>query len=218
MTEGRRVPLHVGIIPDGNRRWAKTHGVDLHTAYLEGYENVKRIVRSLYELGVRIVTVYGLSMENCLHRPPNEKLVIEKVAVYALQDLRNDEFLRDNRIRILIIGDPGRFSRAVEAEALKTSKALDEGDGGLLTILICYSGRWEAEEYTLKGLVPPSLLLPPIDLVIRTGGARRLSGFPPLASDYAELYFSSKLWPDFTVKDVLEALKWYADQKRNFGR
>ncbi|MCE4627835.1 MAG: undecaprenyl diphosphate synthase family protein [Desulfurococcales archaeon] len=218
MSRNVGVPLHVGIIPDGNRRWARRHNVDLYMAYMRGYSNVKKISKRLYEMGIKVVTVYGLSMENCLRRPSDEKRIIEKVAIYALQDLRSDEFLRSRRIRLLILGDPGRFSRSVEAEALETSKALDSGDGGLLVLLICYSGRWEAEEYTSKGLIPPSLILPPIDLIIRTGGAKRLSGFPPLASDYAELFFSEKLWPDFTIEDAMEAVEWYARQKRNFGR
>jgi len=205
------VPIHVGIVPDGNRRWARRNGVSLLEAYLRGYRNVKMLSKELYNRSVRVVSVYGVSAENCEKRSPEEKKIIEKVAIHALRDLRSDEFVR-------VLGWPSRLSEAVATEAEITTRELDRGRGGLFVLLICYSGRAEIEWYSARGMIPPSLLLPPVDLVIRTGGVRRLSGFLPVASDYAELYFSDKLWPDFGLQDIEKALSWFSMQKRNFGR
>jgi undecaprenyl pyrophosphate synthase len=212
------IPLHVGIIPDGNRRWARRHGENLLKTYMRGYKNVVNIVKHLYDRGVKAVTVYGLSYDNCIKRDPLEKKIIEQVALYALRDMRDSEMLRTRKVRVLFLGDSSIFSETLEVEVGKTSKALDYNGDRLLVVLLCYSGRWEIDTYLSKGMVPPSLLLPPIDLIIRTGGARRLSGFVPISSEYAELYFTEKLWPDFTVKDADEALKWFSKQERNFGR
>ena len=212
------VPIHVGIVPDGNRRWARRNGVSLLEAYLRGYRNVKMLSKELYNRSVRVVSVYGVSAENCEKRSPEEKKIIEKVAIHALRDLRSDEFVRTRDIAVRVLGWPSRLSEAVATEAEITTRELDRGRGGLFVLLICYSGRAEIEWYSARGMIPPSLLLPPVDLVIRTGGVRRLSGFLPVASDYAELYFSDKLWPDFGLQDIEKALSWFSMQKRNFGR
>lgn len=212
------LPRHVGIIPDGNRRWARIHGASLLEAYMQGYRNLVRIVKHINNKGVRYITVYGLSRENCIFRSREEHEIIEKVAVTALRGIREDEDLKERDIRVLILGDPRMFSPKVEAEAIATVKSSRNRRGGLLTIAICYSGRWEVENYCSKGMSPPSLLLPPIDLLIRTGGRRRLSGFFPIAAEYAELYFTDTLWPDLREEEVDRAFNWFARQERNFGR
>ena len=213
------IPLHVGIIPDGNRRWAKRNGVSLLEAYMRGYRKVVEVTEYLYDRGVRVVSVYGLSRENCIRRSNGERRIIEEVAVYALRDLRRNPKLRRLGVTVRILGRPGLFSDRLLEEARETMRSLDGGRGGTLAILLCYSGSWEALEYSSRGLSPASLLaLPPLDLVIRTGGAHRLSGFLPCLAEYAELYFTETLWPDITFQEVDRALKWFSRQKRNFGR
>ncbi len=213
-----KLPRHVGIIPDGNRRWAKRHGKSLLETYLGGYRKVVEVVEYLYDKGVHLVSVYGLSRDNCIARNGDERKIIEGVAIYALRDIRNNEKLKRRGIRFRVLGDPQIFSEKVAKEASLTVKSLDKGEGGLLVVLICYKGSHEAQYYSSLGMVPPSLTLPPVDLIIRTGGTRRLSGFLPCLSEYAELYFTDTLWPDITLKEVDRALEWFSRQERNFGR
>ncbi len=214
----RMLPRHIGIIPDGNRRWAKRNGVGLFEAYKRGYERLVEIVKYINSLGINYISVYGLSYDNCLRRPPEEREVIGQIAVMALQDIRRDETLRERGIRVSIIGEPSIFGESLAREARLTVDSTHDRWSGVLTIAICYSGRWEMERYCSRGMIPPSLLLPPIDLLIRTGGMRRLSGFMPLALEYAELYFTETLWPDISVEEVDRAIQWFSRQPRNFGR
>ncbi len=209
------MPRHVGIIPDGNRRWARREGRALYEAYMKGYRNVVRVTEYLFDKGVDIVSVYGLSYDNCLKRSNGEKSIIEKIALFALRDLRRRVASRGFQVRVKFLGDPSIFGSRLAREASLTAKYLDRGDKTLI-LLVCYSGSWEARSY--RCVTPPSLLLPPVDLIIRTGGARRLSGFLPILSEYAELYFTDTLWPDFSIEELEEALEWFRRQQRNFGR
>jgi tritrans,polycis-undecaprenyl-diphosphate synthase [geranylgeranyl-diphosphate specific] len=213
-----KLPSHVGIIPDGNRRWARRNGKSLLEAYLYGYRKLVEVSEYLLDRGVRYLSVFSMSYENCVNRDPQEKKIIEEVAVYALRDIRFNQRFRDYGIRLLVLGDPSIFSERVAREASESVRILDGGRGGVLCLLICYSGRWEALHYSRLGMIPPSLLLPPVDLVIRSGSARRLSGFLPVASEFAELYFTDKLWPELALEDIESALEWFSRQKRNFGR
>jgi tritrans,polycis-undecaprenyl-diphosphate synthase [geranylgeranyl-diphosphate specific] len=187
--KNRQIPEHVGIIPDGNRRWARKHGWTLYRTYIHGYDKLVEITRYLNKKGIRMITVYALSYDNCLRRSPAEKSIIEKVAIKALRDLRMDPELEEKDIRVSVIGDPILLSKSLHAEARSTVMETHKRKGGQLTIALCYSGRWEVEKYIMRGMTPPSLQLSPIDLIIRTGGMRRISGFFPLLIEYAELYF-----------------------------
>ncbi len=218
MRKPDRIPIHVGIIPDGNRRWAKKHGVDLFNAYETGYKKLVEIIKYLNKRGIQYVSVYGLSYDNCRNRPIHEKKIIEDIAIMALRDLRRDRELEEKGIRVLVLGDPGIFSSKLYEEVQITVDATKNRDKGILLIGICYSGSWETRKFCKSGSTLPSLSYPPIDLIIRTGGMRRLSGFFPLLSEYAELYFMDKLWPEITIRDVDQALDWFARQPRNFGR
>ncbi len=212
------LPKHVGIIPDGNRRWARKNKVDLFDAYVRGYNKLVEIVKHLNSYNINYISVYGLSYDNCIRRSESEKRVIEEIAIMALRDLRKDKDLESNDIRVMILGDPTIFSNKLAEEAEYTVSATKHRKNGLLTIGICYSGQWEVKNYCGKKNTLPSLELPSIDLIIRTGGMHRLSGFFPLLSEYAELYFLDKLWPEITRQDITNALEWFSRQPRNFGR
>ena len=212
-------PLHVGLIPDGNRRWAKREGVNYITAYNRGYEVLKEILELLLETGVKYVSVYVMSRDNCLKRSRLELSILEALAIRGFRELRADSKIRSKNIGVSVLGDLGLLSRSVREEAERTISELNpEGSTAVLYLAICYGGRWEVEYYSKRGLVPPSLRMPPIDLVIRTGGRRRLSDFFPLASSYAELYFTDTLWPDLSPSELCKALEWYSKQERLFGK
>jgi tritrans,polycis-undecaprenyl-diphosphate synthase [geranylgeranyl-diphosphate specific] len=209
-------PLHVGIIPDGNRRWARRVGVSLRAAYEAGYRRLREVVDALYARGARYVTVYVLSRDNAVKRPPAERTLVYKLVERGLRDLSNDPKLESRGVAVTILGDPSVVPPSLWRTALSLVEATSGRRGGVLRLLIGYSSRWEVEEARRTGRVP-SLELPPVDLVIRTGGWRRLSDFVPLASAYAELYFTNTLWPDFTLSELDEALSWFAGVRRNFG-
>jgi len=213
------LPRHVGIIPDGNRRWARRNNVSLPEAYRRGYERLREIVRALEDRGARFVTVYALSRDNCTRRNGLELAALRELSKLAFQELLEDEEVVSGRLRVLVIGDYASFDPEIARLARTVMKASRWGGPNTLTILYCYTGLWELETAWSKGLLPPSLIhLPPLDLIIRTGGYSRLSGFLPALAEYAELYVTETLWPDFTVEELDRAIEWYMSNPKNFGR
>ena len=159
-----------------------------------------------------------LSYENCTRRSPIERAVLDELLVNGLRDLRKDEIINGERLKVKIVGDLSLVSWVAREEAMALEAETAHYDGGSLHLGICYSGEWERRMIAL-GTGAPSLIagVPSIDLVIRTGGMRRLSGFFPLQTTYAELYFTDLLWPEFSREELKKALEWYEAQKRNFG-
>nr|WP_274376801.1 undecaprenyl diphosphate synthase family protein [Acidilobus saccharovorans] len=205
-------------MPDGNRRFAKKHHISYFQAYRQGYERLREALRWVIEEGVRRAVVYVLSYENCTRRSPIEKAVLEDLLVNGLRDLRSDPIINGERISVRLVGDLSLVSEAARREGAALEEHTASYDGGSLHLGVCYSGEWE-RNVIATGTASPSLAagVPPIDLVIRTGGMRRLSGFFPLQTSYAELYFTETLWPEFTREELKKALEWFELQKRNFG-
>jgi len=208
----------IGIIPDGNRRFAKKYGLTYLQAYRQGYERLRQALRWAIEEGVRYTIVYVLSYENCAKRSPMERAVLDELLVNGLRDLRRDEVINGERIRVKVVGDLGLVSGVAREEAMALEAETAQYNGGSLHLGICYSGEWE-RQMILLGMGAPSLTagVPPIDLVIRTGNMRRLSGFFPLQTIYSELYFTNTLWPEFSREELKKALEWFNYQRRNFG-
>ncbi len=217
-TLSNKIPNHVGIIPDGNRRWAKKNHVDYAEAYIRGYKTLRYILKKLLSLGVRYVSVYVMSRDNCLKRDKLELDVLNELALRGFKELRDDPFVINNEVSIRVLGDLALVKEKVRSEAEKTIDATGSYNKRTLYIAICYGVRWEIKEAVKKGNLPYSLLIPPIDLVIRTGGRRRLSDFLPIPASYAELYFTEILWPDFNEEELIKAIKWFSRQERLFGR
>ncbi len=208
------MPVHVGIIPDGNRRWARKNNTSYAKAYETGYARLRDAIDYLMRKGVKYVSVYTMSRDNCRKRSKLELQVLYKLLIKGMRELRE----RDRKPRILVMGDLTLLPVEARREIRETVEATRNiGDYTLVTA-ICYSGVWEVEYYMKRGLMPPSLSLPPIDLLIRTGGFRRISSFLLLLLEYAELYFTDTLWPDFTEERLQEALDWFSSQERKFGR
>ena len=212
------MPGHVGIIPDGNRRWARLNNVPLSKAYETGYSVLKDTINQLHRLGVANISVYAMSRDNCVKRSMLERRILEGLALRALQELRSSRDLEENGVRVIVIGDLSLLPQRVRAEAIETMRSTMGRDGGFLAIALCYSGRWEIDYYTSRGLKPPTLELDPIDLLIRTGGYRRISSFFPMLLEYAEMYFTNTLWPDFGEEELLRSIEWFGSQQRKFGK
>jgi undecaprenyl diphosphate synthase len=232
--EARNLPAHVGIIMDGNGRWAQLRGEARVAGHREGSRAVRRIVRSARRLGVKALTLYAFSEQNWAR--PDEEV---ETLMLLLRDFllsERDELL-DNGIRLNAVGNLGRLPGIVRAvldplredSATRTEMTLTLAlsYGGREEIataareLACEvaSGRMRLEDVTAESLHGrmPSLRVGDPDLVIRTGGERRISNFLLYGLAYAELHFADVLWPDFSEADLYEAIASYQRRERRFG-
>ncbi|WP_048192823.1 polyprenyl diphosphate synthase [Pyrolobus fumarii] len=229
-----RLPSHVAIIPDGNRRWARRRGLPAWVGHLQGYKVMKRVLTRLWELGVRHITIYALSRENCTRRPREELTRLYELLVKALRDLRRDHRVTQGLVRPRVIGDMSLVPDFVVEEIHIVEKESHRNAPHTLNICVCYSGRWEIleavrkiaistraepntiDEDTFTRLLPMGDVPPP-DLLIRTGGELRLSNFLLWHVAYTELYFTRRLWPDFDDFELAKALLSYSRRERRFG-
>ncbi len=185
---------------------------------MEGYQRLRQALTWVIDEGVRRSVVYVLSHENCIRRNPQERSILDNLLMLGLRDLRKDRVVASEHIRVKVVGDLSLVSQEAREEARALEEETSSYDGGSLHLGICYSGEWE-RDIIVRGLPAPSITVavPQIDLIIRTGGMKRLSGFFPLQSNYAELYFTETLWPDFSREELRAALSWFNIQRRNFG-
>ena len=230
-TQGAR---HVAIIMDGNGRWAKLQGKMRVFGHKAGAKSVRRAVSYAVNNGIDALTLYAFSSENW-NRPAKEVSALMELFVWALDsEVKN---LHRHNVRLCIIGDISRFSSRLQ-DRIKKAEALTQDNTGLtLNIAANYGGRWDIVQsvkylasQVQEGLLRPDQIdeqilgnhicmneLPPVDLVIRTGGEHRISNFLIWQIAYAELYFIDVLWPDFDEQDFEGALNAFANRERRFG-
>jgi undecaprenyl diphosphate synthase len=210
------LPNHIGIIMDGNRRWAKKRLLPAAMGHKKGAEVFRERVRDLSQMGVKNATFYALSTEN-LQRSAGEVESLMKLFESQLEDiscLANDE-----KIRLLFIGDTSVFS-----EKLQRLISTAERDSAVQTGLVCriainYGARDEiVRAVKACGDSFADKLVPDADLIIRTGGERRLSNFLLWQAAYAELYFTDTLWCDFDRRELVKALEDYSNRNRRLGK
>ena len=208
--------LHVGIIPDGNRRWARSRGLTIRDAYEAGYNKLKEVARYLFDYNVRYLTVYAMSYDNCVKRDVDERNALLRVLDKAIVDLERERLLDEYDVKLVVSGD---LTLIPDGTRRKIQDLVERYSSGrrVLHVGLCYSVWWELSQLKHRNLGFEQRM-PPIDLVIRTGGARRISGFFPLLVEYAELYFTDTLWPELTRRELDLAIEWFRRQRRNFGR
>ena len=228
MTE--KIPKHVAIIMDGNRRWAKAQGLSVFEGHLAGYENLKKLIHYIFNKGVEVLTLYAFSTENWQRE---KKEVDSLMGIFCLAiDEALAELVEEN-IKIRFIGDRNGLSEDLVFGMERLEQESAQNTGGILVPAINYGGRDELVRAVKKIVeinVPLSAIqestislhldthgLPDPDLVIRTAGAMRISGFFLWQIEYTEFYFSKKPWPSFGKRDFDRALGQYAVRKRNFG-
>lgn len=225
------VPTHVGLILDGNRRWAREQGLPTLQGHKKGYENLKTVADAAFGRGVKYLSAFVFSTENWKRSKEEVGYLMELLFWVATHEVV--EMDRKN-IRLKFIGRPEGLSKkilkAIEAAEAKTAK----NTGGTLGLCLNYGGHWEIADAAAKMLaegvdpkaVTPEVFakylyapeLPMIDLMIRTSGEQRLSGFMLYRMEYAEMLFVEKHWPAFTPADLDEALAVYAGRQRRFGK
>ena len=215
------IPAHVGYIMDGNGRWAERRGLPRSAGYAEGLKAMLRVLRRTEERGVRVATVYAFSSEN-FARPEEESSAIADVV-----ERWNRSY--DGGWKVTYMGELSRFSESLRESVALVVGRTAENEGLRLNIALGYGGREDivnaARRAAAKGGIDSASFenclssagLPPLDLIVRSGGEKRLSGFMLYEAAYSELYFTDALGPDMTEKDVDDALGEFARRTRKFG-
>lgn len=228
-----QLPQHIGIIMDGNGRWAKARGMAREYGHRRGSEVFMDIARYCKKIGIRYLTVYAFSTENW-KRPAHEVAVIMQMLQRYLDD--SEKYIKEE-IRLRIIGDRSRLSEPLQAAIDKAEKASEQFTALTVNLAVNYGGREELlhaartlAQQCAKGELMPSQLTfealeqhlytagqPDPDLIIRPSGEERLSNFMLWQSAYAEFVFMDVLWPDFTPEHLNEALWEYVRRDRRYG-
>jgi undecaprenyl diphosphate synthase len=222
------VPRHIALIPDGNRRWANEHGLKPWDGHRVGIERFREFIDWCYDLGVEQITAYTLSKENLNGRAPTEIKFLFKLYEINLMELLNSPKLVAREVKVEFAGNlepfPKRIGDLISEVEYKT-KGFKKCN---LTLCVNYSGRGEILR-AIRGLVESGKpineknleanlqIKSPPDLLIRTA-ERRMSNFLLWQLAYSEMYFSPKLFPDFTKKDLMCAIEQYNSTKRRFGK
>jgi undecaprenyl diphosphate synthase len=218
MANAKRLPRHVGIIPDGNRRWANDQGLAKQDGYHFGLQPGLEVYQECLALGIPEITFYGFTVDNT-KRPASQIEAFRNACVKAVSELEN----RD--ADLLVVGNTQ--SALFPKELLRYTHRTRIGDGRIkVNFLVNYSWSWDLN-YSLKhgdvrkrddvtdGIASADISR--IDLIVRWGGGRRLSGFLPIQSVYADFYVVDDLWPDFSLEQFNEALAWYQEQDVTLG-
>jgi undecaprenyl diphosphate synthase len=219
--------LHVGIIMDGNGRWAAARGLPRNAGHRAGVEAIRRVAEAAPENGVGTLTLYAFSSDNW-RRPAEE--VASLMGLLRRYLRAETERLAESGTRLTVIGRRDRLPAGLPAEIARAEAATEAGAALNLRIAIDYSSRdsilsaaasaTDAIDLTREGfsrLVTGELSPRDVDLIIRTSGERRLSDFLLWESAYAELYFTDRMWPDFDGDDLAEALASFHRRERRFG-
>ena len=227
-------PAHVGIIMDGNGRWAQQRGLARNQGHTEGLKAAKRIVKAASDLGIKYLTLYVFSTENW-KRTADE---IGSIMVLLKQYLRSEfEFYKENHIRIRHAGDPNGLPPDIHAEITGAIEDTRDFNGMQVILAINYGGRDEIVR-SIRRLISTRLPagtglenlseqdvssyldnpdIPDPDLVIRSAGEYRISNFMLWEAAYSELYISQKMWPDWDKADLIDAMKNFMQRNRRFG-
>lgn len=232
-----KIPNHIGIITDGNRRYARYNNLSDEEGHIQGKKKLEEVLEWCMEIGVHNVTVYGFSTEN-FSRNPDEVEFLLRLINDALLDLINDQRVFKNQIRVKIIGDPSKLPSYLLETIDKVERVTETFEKFRLNIAVGYGGREEiisAIKAIIRDVEDNKMKIddldehmfrrylydktsPDPDLILRTSGEERISNFLLWQSAYSELYFSDVNWPELKKIDFLKAINSYQQRKRRFGR
>ena len=228
-----KIPAHIAIIMDGNGRWAKARGMNRSMGHQQGVVAVREITTACSNLGVKFLTLYTFSTENW-NRPADEVAALMSLILTSLEE----ELFMNNNVRLRIIGDLTRIPQVVKDSILALQQRTSVNTGMTMVIALSYSSRWEITEAVKhiaaeakEGKLQPDDIdetlisqhlttnfMPDPDLLIRTGGEVRLSNYLLWQCAYTEFYFCDTYWPDFHEEDLKEAIAWYQNRERRYGK
>lgn len=210
-----RLPKHIGVIPDGNRRWAVRHGLEKHEGYAYGLEPGLALLKLAASNGIKEITYYGFTTDNC-KRPAEQQQAFRKACVDAIKLIALEP------VSLLVVGNSESPAFPVELLPYTTRKDLN-GGGIRVNFLVNYGWEWDLSQIEWREgrkdiqSALKSRDVSRVDMVIRWGGMRRLSGFLPIQSVYADFFVIDHMWPDFRESDFFDALKWYDRQDITLG-
>lgn len=227
------IPACVGIIMDGNRRWAKEKGLPSALGHKQGSERVRDVLRWSTDLGIEHVIIYAFSTENWRRTEDEVGYLMKLIHTFFKKNI--DELV-ESGMRVTFMGESKRFDDDIQTLLTEVEERTKNGMTIHLTVALSYGGRAEIMN-AVQGLVDDSRSdadfvvseesfseklwtagVPDPDLIIRTGGAKRLSNFLPWQSVYSELLFTDIFWPAVTEEDYRGFIAEYGDRKRNFGK
>lgn len=227
----KNLPKHVAIIMDGNRRWARSKGLSPLKGHQVGEERIEPIIDQAIKLGIPYLTFWAFSTENW-KRTKREVAFLMRMYRHDLSK-RIDRF-HQKKVRINVIGNLAMFPKDIQRKTGEWMEKTKNNKKITVNLALSYGGRDEIIRAIKRIHDPQSTIQdltkekfeqyldtvgqPDPELMIRTGGNHRLSGFLLWQMEYAELYFTDTLWPDFTPLEFEKALVWYQEQKRNFGK
>jgi tritrans,polycis-undecaprenyl-diphosphate synthase [geranylgeranyl-diphosphate specific] len=235
MKTSNDIPRHIGIIIDGNRRWAKKRGLEPWKGHEAGFKRLHKLFEWCRDLGIREVTVYTFSVQN-FKRPKEEIKHLFTILVDEAKKFLVNPDIRKYKVRIRAIGRLHLFPKYVRVAIAKVVEATKEHDRYFVNFALGYGGREEItdavralvadvekgrlrpEEVGEKAIHDRLYLTSEPDLVIRTSGERRTSNFLPWQSTYSEWHFTRKLFPDFSKADLIAAIEDFQNRERRFGQ
>lgn len=226
------IPNHLAIIVDGNRRWAKEKGLSSFQGHKKGLDNVDKIGDYCLEKGIKILTLYVFSSENW-NRSRKEVNYLMKLFALSLNN-KNIKKFNKNKVKFQAIGQIEKLPKGLQKKIKQVEEATKNNKKSILNLAISYGGRAEivqAIKNIIKKKIPSSRITEELvnqnlwtdglaypDFIIRTGREKRLSNFLTWQSAYSELYFTKKYWPEFSNKDLDQALEDYSSRERRFGK
>lgn len=211
-----RIPNHIGVIPDGNRRWAKNQGLNKEDGYESGLRPGVELLRKANEYGIKEITYYGFTVDNC-KRPTIQQNAFKKACVDAV------ELIASESASLLVVGNTQSINFPKELIPYTERKTI--GGGGIkVNFLVNYGWEWDVANIIDSNPTSNSILsalhskdISRIDMIIRWGNMRRLSGFLPLQSVYSDFFIVEDLWPDFKPEHLTQAIEWYNRQDITLG-
>jgi undecaprenyl diphosphate synthase len=225
-----QIPNHIGYIIDGNRRWAKQHGLPVYEGHMAGYNAIQEVAKASFDSGVPYISVYIFSTENWKRSADEISKLMGLVLRLLTADLKQFD---DNNIKLKILGSRDGISDKLIQAIDDAEQRTKDNTKGTLAVCFNYGGQLEITEAVKKIVqsnvsadqVTPELVaqnlyapeVPPIDLIVRTSGEQRISNFMLWRAAYSELLFLEKLWPDMTKDDVSAILKEYSRRNRRIG-
>ena len=225
------LPRHLAVIMDGNGRWAKRKGFPRLIGHKKGLDAAKQLVTSASESGIEFLTLFAFSMENA-ERPKKEVDGLFGLASEALRE--QVKTLNDQNLKVQFIGERASIPRDLQNAFSDIEKLTKNNDGMVVTIAFNYSGRWDILQAIKKIVLSSADVdclreedlsdffqtagLPEPDLLVRTGGEKRISNFMLWDLAYTELFFTDCLWPDFDSREFKAAMDNYRSRERRFGK
>lgn len=229
--ETDNIPAHIGYIVDGNRRWAKQHGLPTYEGHLAGYNAIQEVAEATFEAGVSYMTAYIFSTENWKRSEEEVGKLMSLVLRLFTSDLHK---FSDNNIRLRVLGSREGVNPKILKEINHAEELTQHNTRGTIGLCFNYGGQLEIADAVRAAAaagedaaaMTPEVLsqymyaadIPPVDVIVRTGGDQRISNFMLWRAAYSELLFLDQAWPDMTKEDVSGIIEQYSNRQRRFGK